>query len=142
MHYLPSPLGVIFATDVNESELAKARKCIYSTRVVQAVPPSSLRRFFRQVNGGFQVTAELRYKCMFSRHDLTKDPPFPRIDLVSCRNVLIYLEPILQRKVLETIAYALNPGGFLLLGKTEDIGAHASLFTAVEWKNKLFRKAR
>src|SRR5207247_4852786 len=95
---------------------------------------------FVKTNGKYQVTQTIRDMCTFARQDLTQDPPFSRIDLISCRNVLIYLEPLLQKRILAGFHYALKDRGFLLLGKSESLNAFPDLFTLVEKKGKFYRK--
>jgi two-component system CheB/CheR fusion protein len=105
------------------------------------VSPERLARFFVKRGDSYTVTKDLRDLCLFTAHDLVRDPPFSRIDLVCCRNLLIYLEPALQRHVLETLHYAIRPGGYLLLGTAETIGARElELFDVVEKSARLFRR--
>ncbi len=130
----------IFATDLSQAAIERARTGVYSTEELQGVSEARLQRFFRPINGGYQVNQPLREMCVFARHDLTQDPPFSRLDLVSCRNVLIYFEPPLQLRVLEAFHYALKDTGHLLLGKSESLGTHTDLFTIVDRKNKFFAK--
>ena len=131
----------IFATDVSEHAIDAARLGVYSQTDLKGVRPEQLRRFFNQVNGHFQVNETIRELCVFARHDLTRDPPFSRLDLISCRNVLIYMEPQLQKKILASFHYGLRPSGVLLLGKSESLGSYGDLFTAKDRKNKFFRKS-
>ena len=126
---LPSnPSFQIFATDLSESALEKARAGPYLENIAQDVSPERLRRFFTKVDGRYQISKAIREMCVFARHDLTRDPPFSRMDLISCRNVLIYLEPRLQERVFATFHYALAPTGFLVLGPAESAGASSALF--------------
>ena len=90
------------------------------------VSPERLQRFFTEVNGNYRIAKSIRDACIFSRHNVLADPPFSRIDMISCRNLLIYLDNFLQKKAIATFHYALNPTGFLLLGKSETIGSSAS----------------
>ncbi len=92
------------------------------------------------MNGNYQIKSGVRDLCIFARHDLAKDPPFSRMDLISCRNVLIYLEPVLQKRILASFRYALRDGGFLLLGKSETLGGFPD-FKIADRKNKFFMKA-
>ena len=117
-----NPSLQIFATDLSESALAKARDGTYLANIARDVSPERLRRFFTKVNGQYQISKAIREMCVFARHDLTSDPPFSRLDFISCRNVLIYLEPRLQEAVFETFHYALRPNGFLLIGPAETAG--------------------
>jgi two-component system CheB/CheR fusion protein len=132
----------IFATDLNEVLLERARAGLYSHSQIQGLSPERLRRFFIQEEGGYRVCKPIREACVFAKHDVLTDPPFSRIDLLSCRNVMIYLEPALQKRLLPIFHYALKPGGFLVLGSSETIGAFGDLF-ATEDKNHRFysRKA-
>jgi two-component system, chemotaxis family, CheB/CheR fusion protein len=135
------PKTQIFATDIDESALAEARRGRYPSVVEKQVSPERLARFFVKRGESYTVTKDLRDICLFTPHDLARDPPFSRIDLVCCRNLLIYLEPALQRLVLETLHYALRPGGYLLLGKAEMIGAgELELFDVVEKSDRVFRR--
>ena len=113
----------MFATDLNEALLDKARHGLYAKSLVQDVSPERLRRFFVEEEGGYRVIKPLREMVVFARQNLISDPPFSRMDLISCRNLLIYLEPSLQKKALPTFHYALKPEGFLFLGASESIGA-------------------
>jgi two-component system CheB/CheR fusion protein len=132
----------IFATDLNEANLERARHGLYAKTLVQDVSPERLRRFFTEEAGGFRIVKSLRESIIFARHNLIGDPPFSRMDLISCRNVLIYLEPSLQKKTLPAFHYALKPGGCLFLGASESIGAFTDLFSLLDKRRKIFvRKA-
>jgi two-component system CheB/CheR fusion protein len=128
----------ILATDVNEAALEKARAGMYIDNIELDVPAERIRRFFGKVNGHYQVGKAVRDLCVFSKHNLATDPPFSRLDLISCRNVLIYLDSALQKRVLPLLHYGLNPGGFLLLGSSETIGPFGDLFTVVDSKQRLY----
>ena len=131
----------IFATDIDASALAEARRGRYTNAVEKQVSPERLARFFVKRGDSYTVTKDIRDLCIFTPHDLLKDPPFSRMDLVCCRNLLIYLELALQRRVIETFHYALRPGGYLLLGKAEMIGScELDLFETVEKADRLFRR--
>ena len=130
----------IFTTDVNESVIGKARAGLYPESIALDVSPERLRRFFVKVESGYQISKSVREMCVFSRHHVIKDPPFSRLDLVCCRNVLIYLESVVQKKLIPAFHYALNPGGFLMLGNSETIGTYADLFAPVDQKHKLYVK--
>lgn len=132
----------IFATDLNEALLEKARLGLYAKSLAQDVSPERLRRFFVEEDGGYRVTKTLREQVVFARQNVMSDPPFSRIDLVTCRNLLIYLEPELQKKIFPAFHYALKPGGFLFLGASESIGQFTDLFAPADKKQKVFsRKA-
>ena len=128
----------IFATDISEIAIAKARNGIYRPAELEGMSTSRLQQFFTKLEGSFQVTKIIRDMCVFAQHNLLKDPPFSKIDLVSCRNVLIYLEPVLQKKALTTFHYSLNEDGCLMLGKSETIGNNTDIFTAFNTTDKLY----
>src|SRR3989454_682682 len=130
----------LFATDVNEALLDRGRAGLYAKSLVHDLSPARLRRFFVEENGDYRVAKFLREMVIFARQNVLSDPPFSRMDLVSCRNLLIYLEQDLQRKVLPTLHYALKPGGFLFLGESESIGSFADLFEPVDRNHKIFSK--
>ncbi|AKD58292.1 chemotaxis protein CheR [Spirosoma radiotolerans] len=130
----------IFATDLSEMAIGRARQGTYSLSEVANVSPRRLQRFFTKNHTTYQISKTIRDLCVFAPHNIFKDPPFSRIDLVSCRNLLIYVNTILQRKALITFHYALNPDGYLLLGKSETVGSKVSLFTPVEKNHKLFSR--
>lgn len=133
------PLKVqIFGTDISEPAIAKARLGFYSPNEVQGLSAQQLQEFFIKTPQGYQVNRTIREMCIFSLHNFLKDPPFSRMDLISCRNVLIYLEPYLQKKVLAAFHYALNTNGFLWLGKSETTGSAQELFTQLLKSEKLF----
>ncbi|MGA8260505.1 MAG: chemotaxis protein CheB [Arenicellales bacterium] len=131
----------IFATDIDEVAIGRARAGIYPENITQDVSPERLRRFFTKVEGGYQVNKAVRDICVFAEQNVTRDPPFSRLDLISCRNVLIYLGPVLQRRVLRTFHYALKPNGFLLLGTAESIGDFGvDMFGPVDPKARIYTK--
>ncbi|QEL20510.1 CheR family methyltransferase [Limnoglobus roseus] len=130
----------ILATDVNEAALARARAGVYPENIAEDVSPDRLRRHFRKTTAGYRVSSAVRDLCVFARHDLTADPPFARMDLVSCRNVLIYFDAALQRRVIPLFHYALRPGGYLLLGPSETIGPFADLFVPVGRDEHLYTR--
>lgn len=130
----------IYATDLDESALRTARLATYSARDVQAVPPALLERFFERSNNQFVFERELRKCVIFGRHNVVNDAPISRIDLLVCRNLLIYLEAETQSVVLPRLHYALNMDGVLFLGKAETQLARSPLFRAVDMKHRLFAK--
>lgn len=130
----------IFASDIDDAALHHARLGIYASDIDVDVSPERLRRFFTPVEKGFQISRQLRDLVVFARHNLAKDPPFSRLDLVSCRNVLIYVQPPMQQKILRVFHYGLRPGGFLLLGTSESVGDAADLFSLVDRKLKIYQK--
>lgn len=135
----PIPIQ-IFATDLSESAIDRARQGTYSLSEVAGVSPQQLQRFFTKNQASYQISKSIRDLCVFAPHNIFKDPPFSRIDLVSCRNLMIYVNTVLQRKALITFHYALNPDGYLLLGKSETVGSTISLFTSAEKNHKLFSR--
>ena len=102
--------------------------------------PERLRRFFDKSDSGYEIKKTIRDLCVFAKHNITKDPPFSRLDLISCRNLLIYLEPVLQKVVIPIFHYALKPSGFLLLGTSETIGSFSDLFFLADRKHKIYSK--
>ena len=130
----------IFATDVDAQAIARARRGVYPARIEAEVSPERLDRFFTRVGTDYQVSRSLRDLIVFSPHNITKDSPFSRIDLVSCRNLLIYMQPLLQKRVLRLLHYALEPDGFLVLGTSETVGESADLFSLVDRKSKIYAK--
>jgi two-component system, chemotaxis family, CheB/CheR fusion protein len=130
----------IFATDISESEIQKARAGVYSKDIEKDVSAKHLKKFFDKIDGNYKITKSIRELCVFAKHDLTKDPPFSRMDLISCSNVLIYLEPAMQQKVLNTFHVSLKPSGFLLLGKSESTGRSSHLFELVDKKSRVYSK--
>ncbi len=130
----------IYATDISESAIAQARSGFYTPSQVADVSPERLHRFFVEVEGGYQIGKPVRELCVFARQNLIIDPPFSRMDLITCRNVLIYLGAPLQKQLLPMFHYGLEPTGFLLLGSSETIGDFAELFTLFDKKNKLYAK--
>ena len=121
----------LFGTDINEDALEKARAGIYGDVITQDVSPERLRRFFVRTDGGYQISKSIRECCIFARQDLTRDPPFSHSDLISCRNVLIYMSNPLQRRILPVFHYSLNAGGLLLLGSAESVGALPDIWDVV-----------
>jgi two-component system CheB/CheR fusion protein len=130
----------IFASDLSEPAILKARTGIYSKMEVAGLSTERLNEFFTKTDGSYQVNRKIRDLCIFATHNFLKDPPFGKLDLVSCRNVLIYMEPYLQKKAMTTFHYALNPKGFLLLGKSETTGGVPDLFASIEKNDKLYSR--
>ncbi|THU30371.1 PAS domain S-box protein [Niastella caeni] len=130
----------IFATDLSETAIEKARTGIYSKNSLQHVSPQRLKQFFVKVDGSYQIIKPIRDICIFATHNLLKDPPFSRMDLISCQNVMIYLASNAQKKILLAFHYALKPIGYLALGKSETIGNDTDLFEAVDKEHKLYIK--
>jgi two-component system CheB/CheR fusion protein len=132
----------IFATDLSEPAINKARLGIYSNDEVANVPPKKLDHYFNRVDGSYRIIKSIRDICIFATHNVLKDPPFSRVDLVSCSNLLIYLEPILQKRLISTFHYALNPNGYLVLSKSETIGNANQLFFQVDKKARVYSKKK
>jgi len=130
----------IFATDVSEAAIEHARGGLYPATIESDVPPDLLRRFFTKVDGSYRVSKSVRDLCVFARQDLTKDPPFSRLDLILCRNVLIYMDIVPQQRLISVFHYALNPHAFLVLGQAETVGSQVGLFSLIEKKFRIYRK--
>jgi two-component system CheB/CheR fusion protein len=130
----------IFGTDISDLALDRARLGIYPEDISSEVSADRLRRFFTKVDRGYRVSKSVRECCIFARQNVTKDPPFSRLDLVSCRNLMIYLGAVLQRKVMSVFHYSLQQSGYLLLGNSETIGSFGDLFSVVDRKHKIYQK--
>ena len=130
----------IFATDICEEAIQKARLGKYSEAAVQSLSKERRNRFFDKVENGYQIKQAIRELCLFSRHDVTSDPPFAKLDLISCRNVLIYFGRDLQKRVIPIFHYALLPEGFLWLGRAENLGDSSPLFHLVDKAHKIYSK--
>ncbi len=136
---MTNPQVQIFVTDISDWALAKARLGYYPEAISGEIPSDLLARYFTKEASGYRVTKMLRDLCVFAKHDVTSDTPFSRIDLISCRNVLIYLGPVLQKYVLPTFHFALNPGGFLILGTSETLGQSTNLYETFDEKHHIYR---
>lgn len=130
----------IFATDVNSTAIDKAKNGVYLDSIAAHLSPQRLTRFFTKVENGYLINKDLREQCIFAVHDLTKNPPFSNLDLISCQNVLIYLNATLQKKVLTALHYALQPQGFLMVGNSENVGIEKNLFQTIDSKHKIYAK--
>jgi chemotaxis methyl-accepting protein methylase len=128
----------IFATDIDDDALARARAAVYPTNIDLDVSPGHLQRFFVRTDRGYQVSRQVRDLVVFARHNLGKEPPFSRLDLVTCRNVLIYMQTPLQKKVLRIIHYTLNPDAYVLVGTSESVGHSPDLFSLIDRKLKIY----
>jgi two-component system CheB/CheR fusion protein len=136
----PPPIQ-IFATDISEIAIEKARLGIYLENQMVEVSPERRRRFFNALEGGgYQISKAVRELCVFARQNLGSGPPFSNLDLITCRNVLIYLDETLQKRILPIFHYSLNPTGFLLLGTSESTGKYSELFTLIDKKYKIYAK--
>ena len=136
----PSTPVLMFGTDASENAIAKARSGVYGENEVSAVGQERLRKFFTRCDSGYRINRNIREMCVFSRHILGADPPLSRMDLISCRNLLIYFAPALQQRAIDTLAYALRPGGFLLVGRSENTDRLSRYFHAVDEHSKIFTK--
>lgn len=130
----------IFGTDIDAKAIEIARTGLFAEPLVAHLEPEQLRRFFVKVAGGYEVAKQVRDLCIFAVQNLVKDPPFSRLDLVSCRNLMIYLGPPLQTQALQIFHFALAPNRFLMLGSSESIGARADLFALLDHKSKIYTK--
>ncbi|AHY41565.1 CheR family methyltransferase [Stutzerimonas decontaminans] len=129
----------LFATDIDEGSLQTARAGVYSEAIVTDVPPSRLRQYFVKEQNHFRIQKDLRERILFARHDILRDPPFSRLDLIVCRNLMIYLDRDIQIEVLRMFHFALNPGGYLFLGSSETADACSQLFEPVDKRNRIYR---
>lgn len=129
----------VFATDIDERAIAFGRKGVYPGAIVTDVPPQRLRQHFIKEGQNFRVHKEIRERVLFAKHSLLLDPPFSQIDLIVCRNLLIYLDRDVQRNIFEMFHFALRPGGYLFLGSSEFADACPDLFTPVDKRNRIFR---
>lgn len=131
----------IFATDICEHAIQRARAGQYSEVEIKGLSKKHLKHFFERAENGYRVNKTVRDLCLFSQHDVTSDPPFAKLDLVSCRNVMIYFDKTLQRRVVPIFHYALLPEGFLWLGQAENIGEFSQLFNLVEKTHKIYSRS-
>jgi len=135
-----APRITIYGTDINEQSLRKARAALYSERALTGVSPERLARFFTVAPGGYKIAKSIRELCVFAAHDVTRDPPYSRIDLLTCCNVLIYFDPELQKRAVALLQYALAPDGFLMLGSSENLRGATNQLTPVSTKPLIYRK--
>ncbi len=131
----------IFATDLDIDAIDIARKGIFTSNIKSEVSPTRLNRFFNEVESGYRIKTEIREMIVFAQHNIIMHPPFSKIHLLSCRNLLIYLDNELQQKVLTLFYYSLNPNGILILGSAETLGSQASLFIPVDSKLKIYKRS-
>ncbi len=130
----------LFGTDLSEHSIDVARRGHYPESIAARVGEQRLARFFRREDGGYRINRDVRERCVFVRHDLVTDPPFSKLDLVSCRNVLIYLGPALQKRVISVLHYALNQPGYLVLGRAESIIGFERMFAPVDAEAKIYAR--
>lgn len=138
-HVQHPPRVQIFATDIDEHALAVARLGRYPEAQLDGVSENRKKRFFNFDGAAYTISSQVRELCVFSPHSVIRDPPFSRMDMVSCRNLLIYFGPEVQSRVLPVFRYALRPGGYLFLGTSESIGQHGELFATIDKKNRIFQ---
>src|ERR1035438_8771225 len=130
----------VFATDLDKDAIDKARQGVYPANIAADVSPARLKRFFAKVEGGYRVGTEIREMVVFAPQSLILDPPFTKLDILSCRNLLIYLAPELQKKLIPLFHYSLSPGGILFLGSAETVGGFTDLFASLGGKSRLYRR--
>jgi two-component system CheB/CheR fusion protein len=130
----------VFGSDLSEAIITKARAGVYPDSALREVSEERRRRYFVKTERGYRISKAVRDLCVFVQHDLARDPPFSKLDLVSCRNVLIYFDQALQKRVIPTFHYALNQHGYLLLGRTENVSAFSQLFSVADNANKIFSR--
>ncbi len=145
VHELMEELGLqrqvqFFGTDISEAALDRARQGLYSETIAQDLTSDRLMRHFHKVDGKYQIAKSIRENCIFARHDVTRDPPFSNLDLISCRNLLIYLDLPLQRRVTPIFHYALDQNGLLMLGTAETVGSAEDLFASVDKQVQIYRR--
>src|SRR5262249_5607129 len=132
----------VFGTDLSESALDRARLGIYSSAIEKYVSSQRLQKFFKKLDSTYQINRTVRDLCTFARQNITADPPFSRLDLISCRNVLIYLGPQLQKRAFPIFHYALNPHGYLILGPSETIGVFSDMFELMDRRHAIYSQTR
>ncbi|MCH8497417.1 MAG: PAS domain-containing protein [Marinobacter sp.] len=140
---LPQPHNLtlqIFASDLSPDAIATARRGRYPVDISDSVSAERLKRFFTPVDKGYQINSDIRELVLFAQQNVVLDPPFTRLDLISCRNLLIYFDQSLQRKLIPLFHYSLRPDGVLLLGSSETVGRHAQLFAPIQSKQRLYRR--
>ncbi|NVO18849.1 MAG: PAS domain-containing protein [Bacteroidetes bacterium] len=131
----------IFATDLDNEAIEIARKGIFQANITSEISPERLNRFFVKVDNTYRISTEIREMIVFAQHNVINHPPFTKIDILSCRNLLIYLDSVLQRKLLGLFGYSLNPEGYMLLGSSETIGTQNLMFVPVDSKLKIFKRS-
>jgi len=131
----------IFATDIDDEAINIARRGVFPASIAEHVSPERLKRFFLQTDEGYFINTEIREKIIFAQHNIVMQPPFTKIDILSCRNLLIYVEPELQKKLIGLFYYSLNPNGILILGTSETLGNQSHLFTCLNLKWKIFTRS-
>jgi two-component system CheB/CheR fusion protein len=130
----------IFATDLDRDAIDKAREGIFPANIAEDLSAERLNRYFVKVDRGYQVVKSIRDMVIFAQQNMIKDPPFTKIDILTCRNLLIYLKPELQKKLMPLFHYSLNPGGFLFLGSAEAVGSFSDLFKPLDRRSRIFQR--
>ena len=130
----------LFGTDVNEASIVRARNGVYPANILGDVTPERLRRFFTKTESGYRISKGIRDMCIFAQHNLLHNPPFSQMNLICCRNLLIYIETAEQHKVISLFHYALRPGGFLVLGSSEGVGTATNMFAVEDRASKIFSR--
>jgi two-component system CheB/CheR fusion protein len=130
----------LFATDLNDKTIERARAGVYPKAALQNISAERLKKFFTKLDGHYQVVKSIREMIIYAPHNLLKDPPFSRMDIISCQNVLIYLEPPAQNKIMHAFHFALKASGYLVLGKSESVGNASDLFEQTGKENRIYRK--
>ncbi len=130
----------IFATDIDRDAIEKARQGFFPPNIANDISPERLGRFFTEEGSGYRVKKEIRESVIFATQNIIMDPPFTKLDILCCRNLLIYLEPELQKKLIPLFFYSLKPGGVLFLGTAETIGRFSSIFTSIERKQRIYKR--
>ena len=130
----------IFATDLDQDAIDKARQAVYPANIAADVSAERLKRFFTKVDDGYRVSAEIRETLIFARHSVIMDAPFTKLDMLSCRNLQLYLAPEMQKKLIPLFHYSLNPGGILFLGSAETVGGFGDLFASLGGKTRIYRR--
>ena len=135
-----APKLQIFASDIDEQSLQIARTGRFPSTIAKDIPPARLERYFVREDGTYRIASDLREICLFSSHNLLRDAPFSKLDLITCRNLLIYLTPELQNRLIPLFHYALNDDGFLFLGTSENVTRHPRLFSTVDKQHRIFKR--
>jgi len=129
----------LFATDISQDVIETASRGLYTDEQVANISPERLKKFFTKETAGYRVTPSLRKMIVFAKHDITKDPPFSKIDLLTCRNMLIYMNPLLQKTILQKFHFSMNDNGYLFLGSSENIGVLKDVMSEVDKKWKIYK---
>ena len=130
----------LFATDISDDVIRKARSGQFIENIAADLSPDRLRRYFEKSDGGYRISRAVRDLCTFAKHNMLSDPPFSKLDLISCRNVVIYWEPVLQKKIAPMFHYALGPKGFLMLGSSESVRTYITLFEPIDQTHQIYAK--